>query len=154
MKTSTLLWVGGGFALVGLGISYRDGINKLKIDVDGFENPSDDTFVVRLKITNPNRFYGYPVPRMTVNAYDNTGALIGVITNDQLQYISANQVSYIYGTVAPDYTALATVITDLITKGQLPQGLKFHGLIDLGIAQIPFDTSQPLIGAYDPGLNV
>jgi len=152
-------WILGGVGLY-LGFeSYKNGINDLVIALDGFEQPGDGSIQVRLKITNPSRFFGYPVPKMVVNAYDASGTFLGTITNTQPQYIPANQVSYIYGVISPNLNDLITTIVDIIANGlQSTSNLILQGDIEIGSILIPFSTKTGALihgpKYYDPGLNV
>lgn len=154
MKTGTVLLLGATGALIVGGIAYKRGIDKLRFDLDGFQfAPGGSGLLIRLRVTNPNRFWGYPVPRMKVNAYDSAGNFIGTIINNQLQYIPANAHSYIYGIVSPDFASLIGVIYAAITSGTLPSGLSFQGVIQIGSINIPINTGFG-IGGVRTLLNV
>lgn len=149
MKTSTKILLGGLVAGgVGL-VAYRRGVDKLQISIDGFGTDPGNlgTMWVRLKVVNPNRFFAYPVPRLLVNAFDSSGSFIGTILNEQLQKIPANSVSFVYGTITPNYNTLVGIIMKVIQDKQLPSGLTFHGELQgpMGL-KIPFDTSQSFGG--------
>ena len=109
-STTKILLIGGGAALVG-GILYRQGINNLQFSIDNYLPGPDGTLQVRLRVFNPNRFFGYPVPRVFVVAYDSHQNMIGTIVNNQMQWINANGTSFIYGTVTPQWQNLVSIIS-------------------------------------------
>jgi hypothetical protein len=147
MKTTTKQLLFAGAAAAGAGFYfYRDGINKLQFSLDGYVPGPDGTIQMRIRVTNPSLFFGYPVPRMLVNAFNSEGSFAGSIINHQMQWIPANAVSYIYGIVRPDYANLATVIANVINGGALPTGLTFNGEIIVGRIRIPFETEAKLSG--------
>jgi hypothetical protein len=147
MKTGTKQLLFAGAAAVGVGAYfYRDGINHLQFGIDGYTTAPDGTMQMRIRVVNPSKVFGYPVPKMIVNAFDNSGSFAGTVINHQLQYIPANGVSYIYGTVMPNYQNLAQIIANVITGGSLPTGLNFHGEIIVGRIKIPFETNAGITG--------
>ncbi len=140
MKTGKLILVAAGTAAVGSLLYYR-GAKNLVFDIDGFEFAKDGTLNMRIKCTNPNRFFGYPVPQFMANVFDSNSNLIGTVTNRQLQYIAANTTSYIYGTVNPDYANLIGVATQIALTQNIPTNINFNGLIYVGPYTLPFDTT-------------
>lgn len=143
MKTSTKI-VLGGIAAVGVGaVLYRRGIDNIRFDIDGFSLADNLTdILIRIRATNPNRFFGYPVPQMFVVVFDKQGNQLGTIITDRLQYIQANGVSFLYGIIKPTWGGLANVLTTTITTGEFPTDLVFTGEITIGGFRIPFDTGE------------
>lgn len=133
-----------GGVVVG-GYAYRKGIDRLIFSLDGFESAPDGVnLMVRLRVWNPNRFFSYPVPRLIVNAFDNTGSFLGTIINQQWQSIPAGRESFIYGIVQPSWEGLVNLILGIIDSQSMPTGLIFDGEIQVWKINIPFDTSQSI----------
>jgi len=155
MKTGHKLLLAGA-AAAGVGAYfYRQGINHLQFSVDGYVPGPDTGILMRIKVVNPSAVFGYPVPEMFVVVYDSNDNIVGTILNKQLQWIAANRVSYIYGTVQPNYQNLVNIITGLITSGgTLPTGLTFDGTIRVGRIQIPFTTDANLAGVIRTGNEI
>lgn len=153
MTTGTKVFLGVATVGVITGIAYKNGVDKLQFAIDGFEFLPNGSLVVRILVINPNRFFGYPVPRMIVNAFDDDNNFIGTIINNQLQYIPAYAQSYIYGFVSPDYGSLLSLLTGIIINEGMPSGLSFAGEIEVGPVNIPFDTNVP-IGIGSPAIGL
>lgn len=155
MKTEAIIATG----VVGVGITaffYRNGINHLQFGIDGYVPGPDGSIQMRIKVTNPSALFGYPVPEMFVVVYDSNDNIVGTILNKQLQWISSNGISYIYGTVQPNYQNLVSIITSLIQNGgALPTNLTFDGQIRVGRILIPFTTQAGMAGVnvYKWGKN-
>lgn len=145
MKTSTKIILGAaGAGLIGF-FAYKNGVKNLHISLNGIEAGEGNKIRVRLKVVNENRFFGYPVPRLLVNAFGSDGTFVGTILNNEPQYIPANGVSYVYGEVSPNYGNLISLIMNMISGATWPSELTFHGIIfgPLGI-NIPFEKTQTI----------
>jgi len=147
MNTTTKILLGAA-AATGAGIYlYRKGIDALQFSIDGYQADNAGHILMRLQVVNPNKFFGYPVPRMLVNVFDGSGSFVGTVQNDQLQYIPANTTSYIYGIVKPNYGNFLSIIANLLqdanvlNNGTAFSGLNFHGIVQVGKFEIPFETS-------------
>lgn len=148
MTTTGKIFTVSLFVGVGVGAyAYRRGIDDVVFGLDGFEIAPDGNLVVRLRVMNPTVFT-YPVPRLIVNAFDDTGSFIGTIINNQFQFIPGQAISFVRGIVAPSWNNLASLISSIIINQSLPEGLVFHGEIQVGPVNIPFDTSAaiPVMG--------
>lgn len=146
MSTTSKILLGGA-VLLGIGAyAYRRGIDNLQFSIAGYQPGSNGQLLMKIQVTNPNQFFGYPVPRMLVNAFDSSGSFIGTVINDQLQYIPARSVSYIFGVVSPNYANFFSIISNLISSGSLPTGINFHGIVQVGKFEIPFETSTAIAG--------
>jgi hypothetical protein len=146
MTTGKKLLIGAGVAAGAGFLFYRLGINDLQFSIDGYVPGPNGSIQMRIKVTNPSRLFGYPVPQMLVNAFDSSGSFVGTIINQQLQWIAAGTTSYIYGTVQPNYQNLVSIIMSVIQGGGLPTGLTFHGMIRVGRIEIPFQTDANMSG--------
>lgn len=147
MKTSTKLLLAGGATLAVGAYAYRMGVNNVQFSLDGYQPaPNGAGLLMRIKATNTNKFFGYPVPRMLVNVFDSNSNFLGTAINNQLQYIPANGTSFIYAVVQPNYANLVSAITSIITTGALPTNLIFNGLVKVGPVEIPFDTGARITG--------
>lgn len=147
MKTSTKLLLAGGATLAVGAYAYRMGVNHVQFSLDGYQPAPDGAgLLMRIKATNPNKFFGYPVPQALINVFDNNSNFLGTAINNQLQYIPANSTSFIYAVVQPNYQNLVSVILGIISSGTLPTNLIFNGLVKVGPVQIPFDTGASIAG--------
>ena len=147
MKTSTKILLGVAAAGAVGAYAYRAGINHVQFSLDGYQLAPDGAgLLMRIKATNPNKFFGYPVPQALINVFDNNSNFLGTAINNQLQYIPANGTSFIYAVVQPNYQNLVSVITGIITSGLLPTNLIFNGIVKVGPIQIPFDTGARIAG--------
>lgn len=147
MKTSTKLLLAGGATLAVGAYAYRMGVNHVQFSLDGYQPAPDGAgLLMRIKATNPNKFFGYPVPQALINVFDNNSNFLGTAINNQLQYIPANSTSFIYAVVQPNYQNLVSVILGIISSGTLPTNLIFNGLVKVGPVQIPFDTGARIAG--------
>lgn len=139
MSNKTILYFAlgaAGTAAVG-GWLYKNGANNLVFDISGFAFAKDGTLLITLAVTNPNRFFGYPVPQFNLTATDGNGNIIGTITNSVLQYIATNADTLITGTVTPNYLNLtATALTSLASQA-VPTGITLTGTATIGPFQIP-----------------
>ena len=145
MKTSTKLLLAGGATLAVGAYAYRMGVNHVQFSLDGYQPAPDGAgLLMRIKATNPNKFFGYPVPQALINVFDNNSNFLGTAINNQLQYIPANSTSFIYAVVQPNYQNLVSVILGIISSGTLPTNLIFNGLVKVGPVQIPFDTGASI----------
>lgn len=150
MKTNTKLLLAGGATLAVGAYAYRMGVNHVQFSLDGYQPAPDGAgLLMRIKATNPNKFFGYPVPQALINVFDNNSNFLGTAINNQLQYIPANSTSFIYAVVQPNYQNLVSVIMGIISSGTLPTNLIFNGLVKVGPVQIPFDTGAK-IGSTRP----
>lgn len=147
MTTTNKILLGSAAALGVGAFFYRSGINHLQFGIDGYVPGPDGSIQMRIKVTNPSALFGYPVPEMFVVVYDSSDNIVGTILNKQLQWISSNGTSYIYGTVQPNYQNLVSIITSLIQNGgALPTNLTFDGQIRVGRILIPFTTQAGMAG--------
>lgn len=147
MKTSTKILLAGGATLAVGAYAYRMGVNHVQFSLDGYQPAPDGAgLLMRIKATNPNKFFGYPVPQALINVFDNNSNFLGTAINNQLQYIPANSTSFIYAVVQPNYQNLVSVILGIISSGTLPTNLIFNGLVKVGPVQIPFDTGASIAG--------
>jgi hypothetical protein len=145
MKTGTKILLGVAAAGAIGAYAYRSGVNNVQFSLDGYQLAPDGAgLLMRIKATNPNKFFGYPVPQALINVFDNNSNFLGTAINNQLQYIPANSTSFIYAVVQPNYQNLVSVITGIITSGLLPTNLIFNGIVKVGPIQIPFDTGASI----------
>lgn len=136
-RTLALLVIGlGGAATVG-GLLYRRGIDDLVFNVDGFQFAKDGTLQMRIRVTNPSRFFGYPVPQFNLTAFDSMGTNVGTIVNNVVQYVAPGGDSFIYGTASPNYANIASVAAYALTSQSATPGVTFSGMAFVGPLQIP-----------------
>ena len=145
MKTTTKLLLAGGATIAVGAYAYRMGVNHVQFSLDGYQLAPDGAgLLMRIKATNPNKFFGYPVPQALIHVFDNNSNFLVTAINQQLQYIPANTTSFIYAVVQPNYQNLISIVTGIITSGALPTNLIFNGLVKVGPVQIPFDTGASI----------
>lgn len=147
MNTATKILLGATATAAVTAYAYRRGIDALQFSVDGYQADNSGHILMRLRVVNPNKFFGYPVPRMLVNVFDGSGSFVGTVQNEQLQYIPANTASFVYGIVKPNYGNFLSIVANLLqdaallNSGQAFAGLNFHGIVQVGKFEIPFETT-------------
>lgn len=151
MNTATKIffWSAG---LLGAGaFFYYRAANEVQFSIDGVQLDATGTKAqLRIKATNPSKIFGFPVPQMVVNIFDNANTFIGTVTNNQLQWIPSNATSFIYGDIEPQLQGLIGLVTSVINTGSLPTGVIFQGIIKVGSIDIHFGSTAG-IGAVEKG---
>lgn len=153
MKRNTaLLLAGVGTAGVLTAIAYRNGVKNIDFEIDDIQPTGDfSQLFLRIKCTNRNLLFGYPVPQIQAVVFADQDIEVGTVINTMLQYIPANQVSYITAVIHPNFAQSFNLIMSSLGQGQLPNNLTFTGEIKVGPIVIPFDTHTGIFSAIGGG---
>ncbi len=99
-----------------------------------------------LKITNPSKLFGIPIPIIEGNIYDSNNVYLGSLSSPGWQYVPANSITTIF--VNMNFTtSVATEIVSIIQNlilgnfAGVPLGITVVGQASIGPFGIPFQES-------------
>jgi len=138
-KVTVALLLGGMTVLAAGAYAYTNNINALRFGLVDIRVTEKGNIGVVIAVSNPSEIFGYPVPELHLNVFDQGGNFLGHLINDQLQWIAAGGTSFVYAWVQPNYMQLATVISNLLLQPQNDFLLK--GIVKVADTGIPIQTA-------------
>jgi hypothetical protein len=102
-KTTLALLLSAGVVALSVGNAYYANVYRLRFSLADVKVTQGGNIGLVIAVTNPSGVFGYPVPQLRFNIFDQAGAFLGTMVNHQLQWIAAGNVSYIYAWVEPNY---------------------------------------------------
>lgn len=126
-----------GAALAVTGVAYVRAAKSVQISFYDFKINNNGSIDVQLQVYNPSSIFGYPVPVMEFGVFDSNNTFLGTIHNNILQWVPRG-LSFLHGTLQPNYNALGSAITML--GGLQPADITLQGFLRLGRVNVPVTT--------------